>query len=475
MLNTLRGRFILSHILPLLIVIPLMGIAMIYLIEQQILVPSLESELKSNALMLSRLAAHDHEIWEDSAYAQELLEQGSFRANGRVMLIDSRGRLIASSDLADTDLLGTQVEHPSFEIAREGEIAIQLRFNQEGEGDIADALAPVIGPNGELLGFIRLSFHYYSFSEQLYQLRYLLTSILLVALLLGAGLGVALAINVGAPIQQVTHAVYSLANGERSEALPEMGTEETRQLSRAVNTLVERLRGLEAARKRLLANLIHEIGRPLGALRMGIEALSHGADRDPEFYKEMLVGMDLETARLQRLLEDLSHLHEQTLGVLELDRQPLKLETWLPEMLTPWQEAAVRKRLHWALNLPDSLPTIQADPLRLGQVIGNLVSNAIKFTPGGGTVTIKAGESDEQIWIQVSDTGPGIPPDQQEKMFEPFVRGGQGRRFPQGMGLGLSIARGLVEAHGGRLELESEVGFGSNFTVWLPLHPAESF
>jgi len=475
MLNTLRGRFILSHILPLLIVIPLMGIAMIYLIEQQILVPSLESELKSNALMLSRLAAHDHEIWEDSAYAQELLEQGSFRANGRVMLIDSRGRLIASSDLADTDLLGTQVEHPSSEIAREGEIAIQLRFNQEGEGDIADALAPVIGPNGELLGFIRLSFHYYSFSEQLYQLRYLLTGILLVALLLGAGLGVALAINVGAPIQQVTHAVYSLANGERSEALPEMGTEETRQLSRAVNTLVERLRGLEAARKRLLANLIHEIGRPLGALRMGIEALSHGADRDPEFYKEMLAGMDLETARLQSLLEDLSHLHEQTLGVLELDRQPLKLETWLPEMLTPWQEAAVRKRLHWALNLPDSLPTIQADPLRLGQVIGNLVSNAIKFTPGGGTVTIKAGESDEQIWIQVSDTGPGIPPDQQEKMFEPFVRGGQGRRFPQGMGLGLSIARGLVEAHGGRLELESEVGFGSNFTVWLPLHPAESF
>jgi two-component system sensor histidine kinase BaeS len=475
MLNTLRGRFILSHILPLLIVIPLMGIAMIYLIEQRILVPSLESELKSNALMLSRLAAHDHEIWEDPAYAQELLEQGSFRANGRVMLIDSHGRLIASSDLADTDLLGTQVEHPSFEIARGGEIAIQLRFNQEGGEDIADALAPVIDPHGELLGFIRLSFHYYSFSEQLYQLRYLLTGILLVALLLGAGLGVALAINVGAPIQQVTHAVYSLANGERSEALPEMGTEETRQLSRAVNTLVERLRGLEAARKRLLANLIHEIGRPLGALRMGIEALSHGADRDPEFYKEMLVGMDLETARLQRLLEDLSHLHEQTLGVLELDRQPLRLETWLPETLTAWQEAAVRKRLHWALNLPVSLPVIQADPLRLGQVIGNLVSNAIKYTPGGGTVTVKAGEANGQIWIQVSDTGPGIPPDQQEKMFEPFVRGGQGRRFPQGMGLGLSIARELVEAHGGKLELESEEGFGSRFTVWLPFHPDESF
>jgi two-component system sensor histidine kinase BaeS len=475
MLNTLRGRFILSHILPLLIIIPLMGIATIYLIEKQILVPSLLSELRSNALTLSRLAARDQEIWQDPAYAQQLLAQGSFRADGRLMLMDSNGTLLASSDPADADRIGTQVAHPSYAIARGGEIAIQLRFSQELGEDVADALAPVISPNGEILGFVRLSFHYYSFIEQLYQLRYLLTGILLVALLLGAGLGAALAINVGAPVQQVTQAVYSLANGERSEALPEMGAEETRRLSRAVNTLVERLRGMEAARKRLLANLIHEIGRPLGALRMGIEALSHGANRDPQFYEEMLAGMDLETARLQRLLEDLSHLHEQALGVLELDRKPLELSTWLPEMLTPWQHSALKKRLHWELKFPDALPVVQADPLRLDQIIGNLVSNAIKFTPGGGTVTVEAGEDSAHVWIRICDTGPGIPTDLQEKMFEPFVRGGQGRRFPQGMGLGLSIARELVEAHGGRLELESEAGIGTKFTVWLPLRPVKSF
>ena len=99
----------------------------------------------------------------------------------------------------------------------------------------------------------------------------------------------------------------------------------------------------------------------------------------------------------------------------------------------------------------------------------------IKFTPSGGTVTIEIGEDEQQVWIQVSDTGPGIPPDAQEKMFEPFVRGGQGRRFPQGMGLGLSIARELAEAHGGRLELESEAGLGSKFTVWLPLRSVNLF
>lgn len=475
MFNTLRGRFILSHILPMLIVIPLLGIATIYLIETQILVPSLVSELRGDALTLSRMAARDQEIWQDPTYAQQLLAQASFRADGRLMLLDKDGILLASSDPADAGRLGTQVEHPSFETARDGEVATQLRYNQALGDDIADALAPVIGPDGQVLGFVRLSFHYSSFVEQLYKLRYLLTGILAAGLILGAGLGIALAINVGAPVQQVTQAVYALANGERSEALPEMGAEETRRLSRAVNVLVERLHNLEAARKRLLANLIHEIGRPLGALRMGIEALSHGANRDPGFYAELLAGMDQETARLQRLLGDLSHLHEQALGVLELDRQPLDLITWLPGILTPWQQAAVQKRLHWELRLPQSLPVVQADPLRLGQVIGNLVSNAIKFTRGGGTVTIEAGGEGQLVWIRVSDTGPGIPLAEQEKMFEPYVRGGQGPRFPQGMGLGLSIARDLVEAHGGRLALESEAGLGSWFTVWLPLHPANPF
>jgi two-component system, OmpR family, sensor histidine kinase BaeS len=475
MLNTLRGRFILSHILPLLIVIPLMGIATIYLIENHILVPSLLSELKSNVLVLSRLAARDQEIWQDPAYAQQLLSQVPFRNTGRLMLMNSDGILLASSDPADANILGTEFEHPGYTTARQGDVAIQLRYSQSLDNDIADALAPVISPDGQVLGFVRLSYHYYSFVDQLYQLRYLLTGILAAALVLGTGLGIALAINVGAPVEQVTHAVYALANGERSEALPELGVEETRRLSRAVNVLFERLHGLEAARKRLLANLIHEIGRPLGALRMGIEALSHGANRDPQFYDELLEGLDQETARLQRLLEDLSHLHEQALGALELDREKLDLTTWLPEMLNPWQQVAMQKRLHWKLILPESLPVVKADPLRLDQVVGNLVSNAIKYTPGGGTVSVEAGKDGLNVWVRVSDTGPGIPPDVQEKMFEPFVRGGQGKRFPQGMGLGLSIARELVEAHGGRLELESEAGLGSKFTVWLPLHPLDSF
>ena len=471
MLNTLRGRFILSHILPLLIVIPLLGIVATYLIEEKILIPSLLTELKGNALAISQIAAREKEIWDNPAYARQLLNQISTRSGGRLILLDPHGTMLASSDPADADLLGTQVVHPGFALARQGQVFTRLRSNQAFGEDIADALAPVVSPNGELLGFVRLSFYYDSFIDQLYQLRYLLTGVLAAALLLGIGLGITLAIYVDKPIEQVTDAVTALANGERKEALPELGAEETRHLSRAVNLLFERLRSLETARKRLLANLVHEIGRPLGAMRMGIEALSHGADRDPQFYAELLKGMDQETARLQRLLEDLSHLYEQAMGTLELDHQNLNLATWLPGMLTPWKQAALGKDLHWELDIPESLPVVRADPLRLDQVVGNLVSNAIKFTPTGGTVKVNAGETDSYIWIRISDTGPGVPPESQEKIFEPFVRDGQGRRFPQGMGLGLSIAQELVNAHGGKLELESQAGLGSKFTVWLPLHP----
>jgi signal transduction histidine kinase len=471
MFRTLRRRFILSHILPLLIVIPLMGIVTISLIEKQILLPTLRSELESNAEMLSRIAADDQHIWQDPTYARQLLSQISDPDNGRLMVLDSEGILLASSDSQESALLGSRINHAGYQTAADGEVVLEMKSTPEIGENMVDALAPVVSPDGQLLGYICLSYTYSSFFRQLFLLRYLLSGILGVGLVIGAGLGTALALNVSNPIQQVTNAIDDLAQGERQEELQLTGTEEIRRLSRAVNALFERLHSLESSRKRLLANLVHEIGRPLGALRMGIEALAHGADQDPEFYRELLEGMDLETIRLQRLLEDLSHLHEQALGVLELDRESLDLSHWLRETLSPWQQAAAQKNLDWEMRIPASLPNVQADPLRLNQVVGNLLSNAIKFTPPGGSVLIEAGQEDQMIWLSVIDSGPGIPLEVQESMFEPFVRGEQGKRFPQGMGLGLSIARELIEAHGGRLELDSKAGEGARFTVWLPRQP----
>jgi signal transduction histidine kinase len=138
-------------------------------------------------------------------------------------------------------------------------------------------------------------------------------------------------------------------------------------------------------------------------------------------------------------------------------------------MILPWRAAALDKGLEWSADISPALPDMDIDPDRIGQVIGNLLSNAIKYTNVGGKVLIQARSDRTEVLISVSDTGPGIIPDEQERVFEPFYRSSFERRFPQGLGLGLTIARDLVEAHGGWLEVISRPGEGSSFIVHLPL------
>jgi len=468
MLKTLRNRLVLSHILPLLIIIPLMGVALVYTIETRYLLPSLGKELVGDARLLAEITRQQREIWEDAPLAQALLQQSySGPSSKYVMLISPDGRLLASSDPADHTLINHPVHAAGLADAQKGELITKFGNSQGLQGDVADVFAPVIAPGQGVIGIVRVSYHYASVLDELLQLRYLIIGILLMGLLTGGILGSWLALNIVRPVDQVSQAINDLAIRGRREKLPVQGPEEIRRLASSVNFLVDRLHDLEQARRQLLANLVHELGRPLGALRMAIQVSIGGAKQNPELLDELLVGMDEEAARLQRLLDDLAHLHDQILGTLELDLQTVALSEWLPRVLRTWQEAALGKRLHWEESIPADLPTIDADPNRLAQVVGNLVSNAIKYTQPGGMVSISSGVSDGAVWIQVSDTGPGIPEDERDKIFTPFYRGKQGRRIKQGMGLGLSIARDLIVAHGGHIELESTPGLGSKFTIWI--------
>jgi signal transduction histidine kinase len=242
-----------------------------------------------------------------------------------------------------------------------------------------------------------------------------------------------------------------------------------RKLAETVNTLVDRLNSLEKSRRQLLANLVHELGTPLGAIRSAIQALLKGANKDPQLSSDLLTGLDSETARLQRLLDDLAGLHDQVLGRLELNRQAVQLNQWLTVTLSPWETAAREKGLVWETEIPQELPDILLDSDRMAQAVGNLLSNAVKFTPAGGKITTTVKFMGEQLVIQMTDTGTGIPSEEQNKIFQPFYRGSHGRRIVQGMGLGLSIARDIIIAHGGTIDLQSAPGTGSQFTVRMPV------
>ena len=469
MLQTLRNRLILSHILPLLIIIPLTGVAIIYALETQVILPGLSKELVGEARLVAEQARNQPQIWDDPASAKDFLAQVSSDLAARVMILTSDGRLLASSDPTDADRLNQVFEIPDFRGTQRGKIVSYTNFSQRLQREIIDVYAPVIKTGDQVAGVVRMSHRFTTIAEELMQMRYLLATILMIGLLAGILLGSILALNIITPLERVVGAVNDLAQGRRKEALIEQGPEEIRRLSRAVNHLIQRLHSLEESRRLLLANLVHEIGRPLGALHAALQALLLTKNQDPEFLEEMLAGMKNETSRLQHLLNDLAHLHDQVLGTLELDRQPVALGEWLVSVLSPWEAAAHEKRLHWETMFPTDLPTLDIDPLRLAQVVGNLTSNAIKYTPVSGTVSVAAGVEGDFAWIRVSDTGPGISQEEQTKIFTPFYRSAHGGRLAQGMGLGLSIAQDLVNAHQGRLEVQSQPGLGSQFTIWLPL------
>jgi two-component system sensor histidine kinase BaeS len=469
MLKSLRNRLILSHLLPPLIIIPLMGILLIYAVESFILLPTLTRELSGDAVLIAEILGRRPETWQNSDVAASALLSASPSLDGRVMLLDSDGRLLASSDPADGRRMG---EIPSIIHELTPEQVLQpytkTKYNARLAGDAIDVIVPVFGSSQELMGRVRITYPYESVYDHLFQFRFLLGVILIAGLILSAAIGYILALNISLPIQYVAEAIYDLATGQQQKPLPLGGAEEINLQITAVNFLVARLNSLEKARNQLLANLVHELGRPLGAIRSGLQALQRGAVQDPELLDELLSGMDEQVKHLQILLDDLAHLHDQVLGTLELDRQPLNLNQWLPQILRPWFQVADDKKQKFVVIVPDNLPTIVADPNRLAQAIENLVSNALKFTPRGGEITISAAVTEDEVEIHVRDNGPGIPPDELQDIFEPFFRGGQQRRVKQGMGLGLSIANDLVIAHGGRLMPSSQPEEGSQFTIYIP-------
>lgn len=466
MFRTLRRRAIISHMLPLLLTLPLLGIALINAVERQVLLPNLEQELKGQAHLIAELTQAEPAVFADRAHGAAFVNR-LHPIQADVKLLDPGGHLVASTDARDQARLGEQLTIGIVE-AQQGQVIVTTYPSDRLGGEITGVVAPVLNAEGELLGIVRLTFYFYQVQARFVGFRYLVLAVSLASMVLGGLLGWGLAVAMQRPLDDLRRAVQQLAEGEHWRRLAEAGPQEIRRLIGAFNTLVDRLHSLEAARKQLLANLVHEIGRPLGALQSAVYALERGADRDGSVRGDLLAGMSGEIQRLSRLLDDLTGLHDRVLGGLELNRREVALGEWLPPMLAPWQQAAARARLHWESDVAPDLPALSVDADRLGQAIGNLLSNAIKYTPPGGTVRVGTGADHGAAWIQVSDTGPGMAAEEQQRIFEPFHRGPADKRFPQGMGLGLTIARDMILAHGGRLDVDSAPDQGSRFTLWLP-------
>lgn len=472
-MRTLRSRLIVSHILPLFLVIPLLGLVLIYVIETQVVLANVREDVVKQAELIAMFTNKYPGLWQKSDVAQEFIQLVNVQTT-HLVILDAGGEILATdTDQAEQPIFESATMHKEVDQILTGEASENTTYNVVVGTTTVTTWIPVYGADQQVKGVIQLTQELDTLADELQSLRSWISIVLLVALLLGISVGLWLALNLERPLRRVTGAVHKLAHGERlKEPLTEQGPKEVRLLLGAFNVLNKQLRTLERARRDMLANLVHELARPLGAVQAAVDALRSGADQDERFRDELLAGIAGEVKRLGRLIDSLAQLHGQVLGTFELKRRPIAFGEWLPSMLSPWQVSALEANLKWQSKLPNKLPMVSLDPDRFGQVLGNLLSNAIKYTPEGGTLTIQAGHSHEnqsnEVWVRVSDTGPGILLKEQKRIFQPFYRSRTHKRFPQGMGLGLTITQEIMAAHGGRLHLESDSN-GSHFTVYLPL------
>jgi len=470
MFRTLRQRLVWSQLIPLLLVLPIMGVLLIYSLEGRVLIPQLAKNLTNNARLLAEISSAEFELWGDPVLFENMISRVQLDPNIKVMFLDSQGTLLYSSDSSDSTLINKNISLPGLAQAQTGKETAVTNYSLLNLSNVVvDVYEPVLDAGSHVVGIVRLAYSLGSLYDILGQLRGQIITSLVIGLVLSLAIGTWLAFSISRPIREVTEAIYNLATGQRYEPVQEKGPEEIRSQARAVNFLVEQLHNLETARRQLLANVVHELGRPLGALRSAIHALGKGAGEDASLLNDLQHGMDEETSRLQYLLDELANLYDKTTGELELDRKPVQTSGWLRSVLVPWKAAAEEKHIQWQDEIPESLPSITIDSVRMAQVAGNLLSNAIKYTPMGGVIKVFAEVEDDTFILKVSDTGVGIRAEEHEKIFQPFYRGDTGRRIKQGMGLGLTIARELVTAHNGQISAEGKPGQGSEFTVRIPL------
>jgi two-component system OmpR family sensor kinase len=308
----------------------------------------------------------------------------------------------------------------------------------------------------------------------------------LIAGILGVLLGLLIARGLVAPLDRLALATRRIAPGDLNQRVPVKGTEEVANLAQAFNEMAAHLQEAETLRRHMVADIAHELRTPLSVVQGNLQAILE--DVYPLEKAEIATIYD-ETLMLKRLINDLHELAQAEAGQLQLKLRPAAIAPILARAKALFEEPATTHGITLSVLAPDTLPPVLADADRLGQIIHNLLANALRYTPAGGQITLQAEHlpqaakrerdllvvtssqsTGEFLRISVEDTGSGIAPEDVPHVFERFWRAERSRsREHGGSGLGLAIAKLLVEGQGGQIGVVSEVGRGSRFWFTLPV------
>jgi signal transduction histidine kinase len=267
------------------------------------------------------------------------------------------------------------------------------------------------------------------------------------------------------PLREMVTAARAMARGDYGRRVTATSRDEVGELARAFNTMATELAEVDRMRRDLVANVAHELRTPIGALRAKLENL---VDDVEPLERRTLEAMLRQTERLGNLVEQLLDLSKLESGAVPLERSNFMAATLLDHIVNEWRTHAEIRDVRLEMDVEPRSLTVNADEERLRQVITNLVANAIRHSPRGGRVLLRAKRHNGVTRLEVADEGPGIPPADAERVFERFYRLDEARSAREGgSGLGLSIARWIVDLHGGIIRAESAEPHGCRMVVEL--------
>jgi signal transduction histidine kinase len=411
-----------------------------------------------------------------------------------LIVLDTQQQQVIADRLAQADvmirfgLLDARGEGIAFVPALQDPIEMRLQAQpapgqtQERSARVSDTYA-----GGGLFGSyaveVTLSNPYTFRATALANVTGLLAAIALFALGLSVVVSAAMARRFTTPLRRLTEASRGLAEGDLSRRVPasqvRAGSSELAELAVQFNAMADRLEeSVEIIRRDrdrsrdFLADVSHELRTPLAALRTFNELLREGADADLDARAEFIESSGQQIERLDWLAQNLLELSKLDSGLVLLDLRPDDLRAAVESAVEQSASAARKRGVTLTLNLPSAPVRIRHDPQRIGQVVANLVANAVKFTGRDGMVSIDVAATADGARIDVADTGVGIDASELPHIFERFYRGSRANEARgSGSGLGLAIVRSIVDMHGGGIVVESRIGAGSRFSVSLPRDP----
>jgi signal transduction histidine kinase len=278
-------------------------------------------------------------------------------------------------------------------------------------------------------------------------------------------LGIFLARTLTHPLRDLTAAIQAVARGDLKQHVQVKSKDEIGELAAAFNQMSADLDHLTKSRRQMTADIAHDLRTPLTVIGGYIESMRDSVLKPTNVRFDTI---HAEVQHLERLVEDLRTLSQADAGELSLNREPIAPAALLERMVRSYGPLAVQKMVTLDSAIEPGLPSVNVDPDRMAQVFGNLITNALRYTPKGGQIRLLAAPDLDGVALSVRDNGQGIPAESLPHIFDRFYRADPARSQSDQSGLGLAIARSIVEAHGGRIAAESKVGQGTTIKITLP-------